>query len=58
MLNPDTPLYTTATRDCSWDCQLQDVCLMMDRDDHWQAALEDITVSREDDSDEWRKYLN
>ena len=57
MLNPDLPLYTNPTRDCGWDCQMQDVCLMMDRDDHWQDFMQEITVSRETETEDWREYL-
>ncbi len=57
MLNPDLPLYTNATRDCSWDCSLQDVCLMMDRDDDWADQLSDMTASRDEEFDQWRQYL-
>lgn len=57
MINPDLPLYTNATRDCSWDCSLQDVCLMMDRDDDWSSLLSDITVSRDEEFDQWRQHL-
>lgn len=57
MLNPDLPLYTNHTRDCSWDCGFQEICLMIDRNDHWQAALEESSVSRDAETDDWREYL-
>jgi hypothetical protein len=57
MCNPDLPLYPNPTRDCSWDCQLRDVCLMMDRDDDWEYHLNNITVQRESEAGEWRDYL-
>lgn len=57
MLNPDLPLYTNMTRDCSWDCPLNEVCVMVERDDDWQSLLEELTVPREQETDEWRKYL-
>ncbi len=57
MCNPDLPLYTNATRDCSWDCNLKEVCLMIDRDDDWSEQLEDSTIQRTEVSDSWRKYL-
>ncbi len=57
MLDPDLPLYPNATKDCSWDCQNLDVCLMMNRDDHWQSLLQETTVSRIKESDEWRNHL-
>ena len=57
MCNPDLPLYPNPTRDCSWDCQLQDVCLMVDRDDDWEFALKETTVPRTAEAGEWRQYL-
>ena len=57
MCNPDLPLYPNPTRDCSWDCQLQDICLMIDRDDDWDFALNELTVQRTQESGEWRQYL-
>jgi len=57
MCNPDLPLYPNPTRDCSWDCSLQDICLMMDRDDDWEFQLKETTVSREEENYGWRHYL-
>ncbi len=57
MCNPDLPLYPNPTRDCSWDCQHSDICLMMDRDDDWSFQLEDTTVQRTQEAGEWRNYL-
>lgn len=57
MCNPDLPLYPNPTRDCSWDCQLQDVCLMVDREDDWSFALKELTVERTAEAGEWRQYI-
>lgn len=57
MLNPNIPLYTNETKDCSWDCSFQDVCIMMDRNDNWEDVLRETTVSRIDETDDWREYL-
>jgi hypothetical protein len=57
MCNPDLPLYPNPTRDCSWDCSLQDICLMMDRDDDWEHLLLDMTTSRDEEFDQWRQHL-
>jgi hypothetical protein len=57
MINPDLPLYPNPTRDCSWDCSLQDICLMVDRDDDWEQLLRDMTVDDSEEHDEWRSYL-
>ncbi len=58
MCNPNLPLYTNPTRECAWDCSLQDVCLMMDRDDDWEYLLEESTVQRAEEMGQWRKYLD
>ncbi len=57
MCNPDLPLYTNATRDCSWDCSLKEICLMIDRDDDWSEQLADTTVQRKEELDTWRQHL-
>ena len=57
MCNPDLPLYPNPTRDCSWDCSLQDVCLMVDRDDDWSDLLNDLTIQRVEENKGWRQYL-
>ncbi len=57
MCNPDLPLYPNPTRDCSWDCSLQDICLMVDRDDDWETLLLDLTISDKEEHDEWRSNL-
>ncbi len=57
MCNPDLPLYPNPHRDCSWDCSLKEVCLMMDRDDDWEFTLNDLTVQRQQEAGEWRNYL-
>ncbi len=57
MCNPDLPLYPNPTRDCSWDCSLQDICLMIDRDDDWGSTLEEMTVLDTEERDQWRTHL-
>jgi len=57
MCNPNLPLYPNPTRDCSWDCGLRDVCLMMDRDDDWEFQLDELTIQRTEESGRWRKHL-
>lgn len=57
MLNMELPLYPNETKDCSWDCSFQDVCIMMDRRDSWNDILLETTVSRSDETDDWREYL-
>jgi len=57
MCNPDLPLYTNPTKDCSWDCQMQDICLMVDRADDWEFALNETTVPRTTEAGNWRGFL-
>ncbi len=57
MCNPDLPLYPNPTRDCSWDCSLQDICLMIDRDDDWETLLDDMTITQEEEIETWRDNL-
>jgi len=61
MCDPNLPLYPNPTRDCSWDCSFRDICIMVDRDDDWEYALLDTTVTRDDDQAEavksWRQLL-
>ena len=57
MMNPNIFLYPNFTRDCSWDCPFNDVCLMIERDEDWETYLEEVSVQRTDERDEWRKYL-
>lgn len=57
MINADLPLYPNPTRDCSWDCSLQDICLMVDRDDDWEPLLLELTVNDTEEHDGWRSNL-
>jgi hypothetical protein len=57
MCNPDLPLYPNPTRDCSWDCSLSDICLMIDRDDDWEGLLEELTIQDIEDDNQWRTNL-
>ena len=57
MCNPDLPLYPNPTRDCSWDCSLMDICLMIDRDDDWGDLLSELTVQRVEENKGWRRHL-
>ncbi len=57
MCNPELPLYPNPTRDCSWDCSLQDICLMVDRDDDWGDLLNELTVQRVEENKAWRQHL-
>jgi len=57
MCNPDLPLYPNPTRDCSWDCSLMDICLMIDRDDDWSELLSELTVERVEENKGWRQHL-
>ena len=57
MLDPGLPIYTNATKDCSWDCNLRDICIAVDRNDDWELTLADTTTNREEDDTSWRNHL-
>ena len=57
MCDPNLPLNPNPTRDCSWDCGFKDICIMVDRDDDWEYALNDITIQRTEDDTSWRQHL-
>lgn len=57
MLNRSLPMYPNPTRDCSWDCQLRDICIAKDDGSDWYQMLQDTTMSRDDERDDWRKFV-
>jgi len=57
MLDPNLPIYPNFTKDCSWDCPFNDVCLMIERDDDWENYLMDISEDKTEERDSWRNYL-
>ena len=57
MLDPQLPLYPNMTRDCTWDCNMRDVCLMIDRDDDWEAVVKLEHTNATSSEDNWQEYL-
>ena len=57
MINPDLPLYTNATRDCSWDCAFLNTCINMDCGEDWEEELALSSIQRNDLEATWRDYL-
>jgi hypothetical protein len=57
MLNPELPLYPNETKDCSWDCDFKDSCLMLDDGSDWEAELLATTQNRYEGNDSWREHL-
>lgn len=57
MLDPNLREYPNPTRDCSWDCDFMNVCLMRNDGFEWEEELAMSTVSRSDPSNNWRNYL-
>ncbi|MEK0325784.1 MAG: PD-(D/E)XK nuclease family protein [Nitrosopumilus sp.] len=57
MIDPNLPIYTNATRDCSWDCAFLNPCVLMDCGDDWKEELELSTIQRNDLEATWRNYL-
>ncbi len=57
MLNPDLPIYTNPTRDCSWDCTFQEACIMKNAGADWEGELDFLTVKITSRDEKWRQYL-
>jgi hypothetical protein len=57
MLNPDIYLYPNSTKDCSWDCWMNDVCVMMDEGEDWEHVLSLVAAEQSPIRDGWREYL-
>ncbi len=57
MLNQELPLYKNDTKDCSWDCNFSDICVMMDQNADWESVLMETTVDRTGGDDIWRSQL-
>lgn len=59
MLDPNLALYPNPTRDCSWDCDFREACIMMDDGSNWEQHLLDNFEARPQFSahDDWRKFL-
>jgi hypothetical protein len=52
----ELPLYPNPTRDCSWDCGFQGVCLAMDDEADWQHIIDESYVHRKEVKS-WRDRL-
>jgi len=64
MINPDLYLYPNPTRDCSWDCNFREICIMMDSGDTDMAeyTLRQDYEERPDNNesnhaDNWREKI-
>lgn len=57
MLNPNLPLYSNATRDCTFMCPFNGPCQSMDDGSDWQYELDIMMAPRDPNYDSWRKYL-
>lgn len=57
MLNPNLLEYPNPTRDCSWDCDFMNACIMRNDGFDWEQELELSTVSRKDETNDWRNYI-
>lgn len=57
MLNPDTPLYPTPTRDCVYMCPFHGPCESIDDGSDWEYELELSFEQRDPEYDSWRKAL-
>jgi hypothetical protein len=63
MITPEMHLYPNPTRDCIWDCNFRDACLMMDRGeqhlvDAWiEQGFEQRPREEDGNIDDWRKNI-
>lgn len=61
MKDPKLPLYPNPTKDCSWDCSVKDLCLMIDSDDDWESYIRQEFIHERraptEGRDDWRDYL-
>lgn len=57
MLDPNLPLYPNPTRECGNLCSFNSACISMDDGSDWEHELQLEFVSKEQDFDSWRKYL-
>lgn len=57
ILRENLPLYPNPSKDCTWLCPLESVCVAMDDGSDFGGLLETLTVNREEISDKWRFHL-
>ena len=57
MLREGLPLYPNPSKDCSWLCPLESVCIAMDDGSDFESLLTALTCNREEQSDSWRHHL-
>jgi len=56
MLDSDLPLYPNPTRGCSY-CTFQSACVSFDDGSDWEFELEQTTIEKPEERDEWRQHL-
>lgn len=56
MLNPKTLIYPNPTKDCSWDCELRNVCLAKNDGEDWEYQIAELFQRRED-VENWRERV-
>lgn len=61
ILNPNLPLYPNPSKDCSWQCPLEAVCVAMDDGSDWSSLLKALTTPKtgfeQQEQDKWRNHL-
>lgn len=57
ILREDLPLYPNPSKDCSWLCPLESVCVAMDDGSDYESLLTALTVNREEVNESWRQML-
>ncbi len=56
MLNPNTPIYPSPTRDCHW-CDFNDACISLDDGSDYESELTSQSQDRAEEYNTWRPYL-
>ena len=59
MLNPQTPLYPSPTRDCIYQCPFISACISMDDGSDWEAEIKDTCRRRKQEAYDasWREFI-
>lgn len=61
ILNPNLALYPNPSKDCSWQCPLEPVCVAMDDGSDWESLLLSLAAPRQpntqEEQDKWRNHL-
>lgn len=57
MLNPRLQCYPNSTRDCTWDCEYRDLCIMIDDGSDWEGLLAQEYIKKGGEDESWRMKI-